>query len=663
MFIAAVTMVLLPLIYIGLIVLAGYCVYYHAVNHVGILSAVRGRAWIVVLVIYLAPIIAGGIMVLFMIKPLFAARAKPPQRVPLQESEEPMLFELVRLICSATGAPVPSRIHVDTEVNASASFAGGLWSFLSGKLVLTIGLPLVAGLPLRHLVGVLAHEFGHFSQGGGMRMTFIVRSINAWFHRVVYERDSWDQALEEYANEADWRIAIILHLSRLLVWVTRKILWVLMVVGHAISCFMLRQMEYDADKYEIRLAGSEAFVDTVHRLQKLNLAQMKTNNDLGTSWQEKRLPDNLPALLIANQSEIPKEIVEEFSKVMAGESTGFFSTHPSDSDRISAANKQNEAGTFTMDVAARVVFHDFDATCKAATYKEYQMVTNSAVKKNHLVSTDELLAVQRELQQDLEASSRYFQDVLHPGRPLPFSEQELDMFCQPDDNAVQTLVSLREQKQTALPKLRQLFQQHGSRHDAYNAIDLDQAPADARSLTQSYADWAKQRLAAAISLLHHPEAAEHIADVDVCRVQANTYLHILARLGYLLGPMTGVTNDLKSMASKLQRLQAEGQNPTLVSHILKNGRELRQKLTAICREMKDEPYPYQHGQGQISIARYFAEEIPASDDIGELFETSQDILQKFYTLYYRTLGKMAIVAEKVEASFGLDPFPEPPDED
>lgn len=56
-------------------------------------------------------------------------------------------------------------------------------------LVLTIGMPLVLGLSLRQFAGVLAHEFGHFSQGAGMRLTFIIRTISVWFTRVVYERD------------------------------------------------------------------------------------------------------------------------------------------------------------------------------------------------------------------------------------------------------------------------------------------------------------------------------------------------------------------------------------------------------------------------------------------------------------------------------------------
>jgi Zn-dependent protease with chaperone function len=70
---------------------------------------------------------------------------------------------------------------LDLQVNASASFRRGFLSLFSRDLTLTIGLPLVAGLTVRQLGGVLAHEFGHFAQGAGMRLTFVVRSVNAWF--------------------------------------------------------------------------------------------------------------------------------------------------------------------------------------------------------------------------------------------------------------------------------------------------------------------------------------------------------------------------------------------------------------------------------------------------------------------------------------------------
>src|SRR5262249_52685544 len=161
--------------------------------------------------------------------------------ITLDPKAEPLLFAFVQKICALVGAPKPSRIDVDCQANASAGLRRGLWS---RDLVLTIGLPLVSGLDMRQFAGVLAHEFGHFAQGAGMRLSYVIRNINFWFARVVYERDAWDQKLDQTARGSDLRIGVVLHAARGCVWVSRRILWALMQAGHAISCFMLRQMEY-----------------------------------------------------------------------------------------------------------------------------------------------------------------------------------------------------------------------------------------------------------------------------------------------------------------------------------------------------------------------------------------------------------------------------------
>ena len=103
----------------------------------------------------------------------------------------------------------------------SASLTHGLWSLFSRNLTLTIGLPLAGGLSMRQLGGVLAHEFGHFAQGAGMKTTYVVRVVSFWFARVVYERDRFDAALENWAKGLDLRIGIVLHAARLMVWVSR----------------------------------------------------------------------------------------------------------------------------------------------------------------------------------------------------------------------------------------------------------------------------------------------------------------------------------------------------------------------------------------------------------------------------------------------------------
>ena len=42
---------------------------------------------------------------------------------------------------------------------------------------------------------MLAHELGHFSQSTGMRLTYLMRAINRWFARVVYELSRWANKL------------------------------------------------------------------------------------------------------------------------------------------------------------------------------------------------------------------------------------------------------------------------------------------------------------------------------------------------------------------------------------------------------------------------------------------------------------------------------------
>ena len=142
--------------------------------------------------LYATPAIAGVVLMFFMVKPILA---RPPARqepLPIDAEAEPILFAFIDEICRQVRAPRPRRVQVDCTVNASAGLMRGPFNVLRGDLVLTIGLPLVAGLSIRELAGVLAHEFGHFAQGGGLRLTATVRGVNAWFGRVVYERDEWD---------------------------------------------------------------------------------------------------------------------------------------------------------------------------------------------------------------------------------------------------------------------------------------------------------------------------------------------------------------------------------------------------------------------------------------------------------------------------------------
>jgi len=371
----AVMMVILPLLYVTMVAAAGWGVYYFAIHAKFLVTSMAGgpRLYLLQLVAYAAPLFIGGVLVLFMVKPLFARRQKQAQPLALNPGVEATLFAFIAKICDAIGAPMPKRIDLDCQLNASAGFRRGAASLAGNDLVLTIGLPLVAGLNMQEFAGVIAHEFGHFTQGFGMRLSYVIRSVNGWFARVVYERDAWDAWLTGWAEEAeDWRVMLVVNFARLAVWFSRLLLTLLMYLGHGVSCFLLRQMEYDADSYEIKLAGSPAFEQTTKRLSVLGEATGQSYKSMRAAWNtSRRLPDNFPAFLAKMEAKLPPETRTRIEDLAGLSRTGIFDTHPSPGDRIRQARRAGDPGVFHLEYPAAMLFANFEAVSKQVTFLHY----------------------------------------------------------------------------------------------------------------------------------------------------------------------------------------------------------------------------------------------------------------------------------------------------
>jgi len=310
----AVLMLLLPLLYLAVIAALGWTMYWHATANAGMLG---GRASKGAMLIFSTPFVIGGLAVFFLLKPLLARR--PPATAPrvLDPAEEPLLFAFVEKVCAAVHAPRPGRIAVTCAVNASASLRRGLLSLFADDLVLTIGLPLVACQSLPQFTGVLAHEFGHLSQSVGMRAVYVIRRVNHWFARVVYERDQWDVRVERWtqaARKVHLLLAGLGYAVKGMIWLGRRVLWALMWIGQVMSNVLLREMEFDADRHALRLVGEEAFGSALREVAVISVANDGAMHDLGGAWRGRRLADDLPSLVRANiaqlEPEVQRKIVE-----------------------------------------------------------------------------------------------------------------------------------------------------------------------------------------------------------------------------------------------------------------------------------------------------------------------------------------------------------------
>ena len=425
MFLVAIGMLLLPILYLGVVAIAGFAVYYHATENVHLIEygEFGARFWLIRIALgYSGPLFAGGILVLFMVKPLFVRAPKAPPPFLLKAGDQPLLFQFVYRICALVGAPRPREIRLDNQVNASAAFRRGWISMLGSDLVLTIGLPLTAGLRSDQLAGILAHEFGHFAQTMAMRFSYVIASVNFWFYRVVYERDRLDEWLDKSRASAEyWMWSLVLWLSDKAVNFGRMVLKGLMTVGHWMSAFLSRQMELDADRYECRLVGSITFDRTVLDLNLLSQAAAIGFDNLAESWKNGQLVDNFPSLVALKSHRISPELEKNIRSQIDQEKPNRWSMHPIDKERIAAAKSEKSGGILHLEAPASRLFSNFEKLSREVTSWDYDNRLGEAVKSAELVPFSEYQESIDQSQEALDSASNFAAGILYCDTPPPIT--------------------------------------------------------------------------------------------------------------------------------------------------------------------------------------------------------------------------------------------------
>ena len=689
-------MMFLVLAYAGIIIGITYLVYYHAVHNVSIFSSAGGgrNSAKGALVAYLAPLVAGVILVLFLIKPLFAKRVVFDKPRSLRQPDEPFLFAFVERVCQAVGAPTPSRIDVDCQVNAAASFRRGVWSMFGSDLVLTIGLPLVAGLNLQQFAGVLAHEFGHFSQGVGMRLSYFVRSLSFWFTRVVYQRDQWDQRLHDL-TKTDYRLALFAYFAIVCVWVTRRVLWCLMMLGHLVSGFLMRQMEFDADKHEARLAGSQAFSSTQRQLRVLGVATQAAYADLNEFYKEGRLGDNLPLLIQAKVKQIPADMLQKVHAAADELKTGLFDTHPSDVERIASAQREQAPGLFQLTTPASALFANFAALSKTCTWDFYRGVFGDGFKLTDMHPVESLLERQDAEEATYKSLHRYFQGTFSTLRPVNLPSVWSEAPENPKET-VATLNRLREELVSAAEKVKKLAERFSVADD--RVIEADQAKVlvhaklkfkpEAFHLTAATGDAVRQarsaatdemgklapalekvaehngrRLYSALQLMHVPQVSAKLPNAKAWRDQMNDLLQVAGLVGRQVSSLVELRNAYASFSLLLSKLEGNRENQVFVQAVISSMGRTWDLVRDVRQSLTQASYPFDHAHGEMKLESYVLTDMPHREDLGGVFEAAGRVLDRVPSLYAKVCARLAWMAEQVEQAVGLAPLPEPPEKD
>jgi len=507
---------------------------------------------------------------------------------------------------------------------------------------------------------VLAHEFGHFAQGAGMKLTYIIRAISGWFARVVYERDEWDVLLVRAAHSVDIRLGVFVHMIRFAVWVTRRILWVLMYFGHLISCFMLRQMEYDADSYETKLAGSEAFSRTSEKFQKLIGASQVAYKRLDESWKGRRLPQNLPSFIKACLKNIPAEMRAKMEEAAAKKKTRFLDTHPCDADRVKAANALNQPGVFQSNAPASELFADFNGLCMAASRFHYEHNLELRITDHNLVPHEVTEKDSQSQADGDQALHDFFFGLKLKFRPILIPEQ-------PDNElfAIDTVQNAKQAMESSRPEVQKKLFEYEQTETLYqrglDAVRQESQQATANALQtfekliptlQTFETNARTRLSGLLQLLSEPSVNERIENAAELRDEATRLRIVFARLAQVFAPLhemrrkfmafnaafeAGTKEERRNMRVELAEARVNSLLPQL------------QKLVEDIREpLRDIPYPFHHARADITIEEFARNDIPASNKVQALCNDCHCNIDRLIPLYFRVLGRLCFIALEVE---------------
>ena len=173
------------------------------------------------------------------------------------------------------------------------------------------------------------------------------------------------------------------------------------------------------------------------------------------------------------------------------------------------------------------------------------------------------------------------------------------------------------------------------------------------------------RMRSAFPLLSAPEIAAQVggdgADSDRGAAHCGKLLDAREALHRAWPHIENLRVKMALLGTLFNDLNNNQKNAGLVTQI----KSVASQITVLLRDTRTTldaaPYPYEHGSGTVSIGTDFVPAVPGPEEFAELFDAGQGLVAKYYSLDYRLLSELIVLAERIETAIGLEPLPDPPE--
>ncbi|WP_313255248.1 M48 family metalloprotease [Empedobacter sp.] len=235
----------------------------------------------------------GGLIVYYNIKFILNIFKKTATNgIEIFETDQPELFKLIKATADKVGTKHPKKVFIIDDVNAYVSYSNNLQSLVfPTRKNLSIGVGLLHGISQNELKGIIAHEFGHFSQKS-MTIGSHVGNATKIMEDILYS----NQTLKFDVDNLGQINGIVGFISMGAVAYNKMIESILKIIHKKLEFNYLklsREMEFHADQIATNVVGIETMSKPLLRIELYQFVYQELANFYTNLQDDKKFSTNI----------------------------------------------------------------------------------------------------------------------------------------------------------------------------------------------------------------------------------------------------------------------------------------------------------------------------------------------------------------------------------
>ncbi len=617
------------------------------------------------------------LLLLLLIKPLLALVTIEQAGIPLTAEQEPDLYVYVEDLCERIGAPPPAEIHLQEVAEVQVAYHRGPQGWLENRTVLTLGVPLIAGLNFSQLSALLACRFSRFRTNCAPRAAAVVLHGHGWLQRAAGGEDLIDRTLTQWHQKGLVGDGLFKGIQSLLAPSRRLMAWRLRL-SRALDRRALQRLVAEGDALALAFSGKEGFIRLLDQTRMLDFVGGKLLHGLNEQWQNKGvLPGNLVQMMVLRSRQYPVTTPQKLRLIQERQKAALGDILPSDRQRLQRIDTMaTEPGTHCLSPAS-ALFRHYHKLTRSMTLRYYHHRLGLPVSPYRLQQVFGKKSLEYLQQQKLD---QYFHGLYVDFIPLKLHQRirKITSFAEVSqqwnigmtrsqseyekakstityfDKAEAALVNATTREEIHLAGLWRKWGEEKLKND-----ELDEVHQDARDSErdhqhavhglEQYLKAYSIRLAAILATLNQREG--------MTLPNAQSLKQEVQMLVSTLEMIENVHTQLREL--KLQTLLLEtllsqrtpGRNSKLDDRIDQLAADVQHLTRAIGFALKNAPYPFADRKAK-QLMKYVLQNALMEDTPQGDFDRGKDTVDTLAQVQRRALVRLIVIAGQLEKTLG-----------